>query len=83
MNGKKPLPSVSIVSKPEFCCIVANPKLGFGVYSWHMTKEEADFNSNLLGGVTMPVDYIDGNLITPPLAQAVIMGKDLNVRPRR
>lgn len=72
MNGRQLVESLAITSKPDWACVVANPKIGYGVYSWHRTKEEAQHNANILEGTAVPVDYIGGELIVPPLAKATI-----------
>lgn len=74
--ANKPVPGCCIRSNPEYACIVASATYGYGVYSWHIDKKEADYNASIVSGKVVPVDYYEGHLLTPPLAKAVINGMD-------
>lgn len=63
--------SVTAWSKPEWCCVTNTDKLGYGVYSWHHKKEDADHNAEVLKGKAVPVDYYKGEMITPAYAMSV------------
>jgi len=71
MDDTKIYASVAIPSHPEFAVVTANDTCGYGVFSWHVEKEHAIHNAKVLGGRWIPVDYINGNLIIPPLAVTV------------
>lgn len=68
------IPSVSIADKPSHCCITNN-EWGYGVFSWHINIHDAQHNAKVTGGICMPVDYVDGELVVPSLAHSIISKK--------
>lgn len=65
-------PSCSIQDKPNFAVVTNSEDLGFGVFSWHVASYEANANAKIVGGKVVPVDYIDGEIILPPLAKKIV-----------
>jgi len=63
---------VSIADHPEYAVVTNSTQYGVGVYSWHISQGEALHNSRIVKGTTVPVDYINGELIIPPLAKAYL-----------
>jgi len=61
---------VGIDQHPQYAVVVDSPEHGTGVYSWHISKEQALHNARIICGVVTPVHYKDGNLVTPSLAMA-------------
>jgi hypothetical protein len=68
----KQIPSLCIASKPSWACVVASDKLGYGVWSWHSSKADAEHNASILDGRAVPVDYHNGQIIIPPLAKTAV-----------
>lgn len=64
--------SLSIADHPDYAVVTNSTQYGVGVYSWHISKEEALHNARIVQGVVVPVDYMNGELITPPLAKAFL-----------
>lgn len=65
---------VGIDRYPGYAIVVHSKEYGSGVYSWHISKEEALHNSRIIKGIVVPVRYkADGELITPPLATAYML----------
>jgi hypothetical protein len=71
-NQMKTIPSLGINSKPSFACVTNSKRWGFGVFSWHLSLKDAEHNARVTGGTAVPVDYVDGELITPSLATKAI-----------
>jgi len=65
------IPSVPMYTNPEWCCVTNTEKLGYGVYSCHHKKEEAEHNAKILKGKAVPIDYYKGVMITPAYAVSV------------
>ena len=63
--------SVGIDRYPEYA-VITNNEHGVGVFSWHLSKEDAVHNAKAVRGVVVPVDYSDGELIVPSLAKAYL-----------
>lgn len=61
-------PSVSTAARPTHAVITSSPKYGYGVYSWHTSLQSAQENARETGGVLVPVDYLNGELLVPSLA---------------
>ncbi len=59
---------VSPKEKPQFAVVCNDPEHCVGVFSWHLDEGDAQHNAELTGGQVVPVDYVDGELIVPPLA---------------
>ena len=72
MSVEVPTPSISIGDKPICAVVTASAKWGYGVACWCANLHDANRNARIMGGRVVPVDYMDGQLIVPSLAQAVI-----------
>lgn len=64
--------SCTIADKPVYAVITSCDRFGWGVFSWHVHRGGADENALETGGVVVPVDYVNGDLIVPSLASRVI-----------
>lgn len=73
-NPDELIPSVSIEDKPQFAVVTTklNSGYGVGIFSWHVFEEDAEHNAKITKGMVVPVDYVGGQLIIPPFAEAAI-----------
>ena len=72
---KVPIRSATIDEHPDFAVITSSAKRGYGIFSLHVTMYDANHNCKIVGGKVVPVDWVDGEMITPPLHEAVIKRK--------
>jgi hypothetical protein len=57
---------------PQFAVVTQSDEWGWGATSWHHNRVDAEYNANVTEGRVVPVDYIDGEMIVPPLARAAL-----------
>lgn len=69
--GCKLYNSLAICHDVEFA-VVNEDEYGGGVFSWHHFREHAEFNAKVVGGVVLPVDRKDGEVLIPERAKRVI-----------
>lgn len=67
------IPSLPINEKVTHACVTNSPKWGSGVFSWHKSEKEAKHNAKITGGMSVPIDRINGELIIPSAATKAIM----------
>lgn len=65
---------VKISDNPQYAVVTNSERHGYGVYSWHIKKKDADNNALTVRGVVVPVDYYHGQVILPYLARRVAEG---------
>lgn len=61
--------------KPQWAVVTNGGEHGYGVFSWHNVELDAKHNASITGGKMVPVDYLHGELIIPPLAKKIIEKK--------
>ena len=64
-------PTVELEDKPQHCVVTDDPKWGHGIFSMHVILYEAKHNARITGGKLVPIDYVNGEIIPPPLALAI------------
>jgi hypothetical protein len=74
--------SLSVTDEPEYAVVTSSDEHGYGVFSWHIIKQQAIHNAQVTDGIVVPVDYVNGELIIPPLAVKQAM-KGLDAISRR
>ena len=63
---------VAANDNPLYAVVCNSPQHCVGVFSWHHDEDDAMNNAALTGGQMVPVDYANGQMIVPPLADSVI-----------
>lgn len=69
--GKIPVKSCRLEDHPQYGVVVDDLKWGYGLFSIHVAKVDAIRNVNITGGVLVPIDWINGKMIEPPLARSI------------
>lgn len=70
-GGKIPIKSCTIEDHPQFAVVTDDPDWGHGIFSLHVTMYDANHNCKITGGQVVPVDWVDGQMIVPPLHEAI------------
>lgn len=68
---KVPVKSCRLEDHPQYGVVVDDPKWGHGLFSVHVAKVDAVRNVNITGGVLVPIDWINGKMIEPPLSRSI------------
>ncbi len=63
---------VDASDNPSYAVVCNSPQHCVGVFSWHHDEDDAQHNAALTGGQLVPVDYVNGQIIIPPLAGNMI-----------
>ncbi|RJQ30284.1 hypothetical protein C4565_00435 [Candidatus Parcubacteria bacterium] len=67
------VPSLSINDlRVQAACITNSEEYGYGVWSWNKSMEDAQINAEITGGMAVPVDWINGEVIVPNAAQVAL-----------
>lgn len=69
MELKQPIQTASWAEHPNWAVVTTSEEWGHGVYSIHVAEYDATHNAKVTGGSKVPLDYVNGEVVTPLLVR--------------